>query len=409
MKKKTRKTLLLAGLFAFGPVAPVVAGQVPDDVKSLKILVQKLLQQNQQLARRVSQLEKQQPMQNTPSVNHDDLEQQVTKILRHKEEERMQKEDFGHMINKYVDFSGLIEVEGSAGEDFEGVNESNFELATVELGFVGKVTDWASAHLTLLYEEGGDDKVLVDDAHIIIGNTDVFPLYLDAGRQYVPFGNFMTNMISDPLTLEIAETQETALQIGFQAAGAYGSVFAFNGHTNEGGGDSQIEQFGGNIGYALERDSFSLDIGMSYMNSIGDSDGLGDILEEKDLLTADYVGGIGAYAITHIGPVSLIGEYITALDDIGDETNFQPMAFNIETGYAFHIQGLESTVAIAWQGTDDMVGYLPESRFLGSFAVGIFPGTTLAIEWAHDKDYAKADGGTDESADTFTAQLAYEF
>ncbi len=409
MKKKTRKTLLLAGIFAFGMATTAFAGQVPDDVKSLKLLVQKLLQQNQQLANRVSQLEKQQPAQNTPSVKDVDIEQQVTKILRHKEEERMQEEDFGHMINKYVDFSGVVEVEGSASQDFAGVNESNFELATVELGFVGKMSDWASAHITLLYEEGGDDKVLVDDAHIILGNTDKFPLYLDAGRQYVPFGNFTTNMISDPLTVEIAETQETALQIGFKAAGAYGSVFAFNGDTNEGGGDSQIEQFGANIGYALERDSFSLDIGMSYMNSIGDSDGLGDILEEKDLLTADYVDGIGAYAITHIGPVSLIGEYITALDDIGNGTNFQPMAFNIETGYDFNIRGLESTVAVAYQGTDDMAGYLPESRFLGSFAIGIFPGTTFAVEWAHDKDYDKADGGTDESADAFTAQLAYEF
>ncbi|HHD56274.1 MAG TPA: LbtU family siderophore porin, partial [Desulfobulbaceae bacterium] len=199
------------------------------------------------------------------------------------------------------------------------------------------------------------------------------------------------------------------LQIGFKAAGAYGSVFAFNADTNEGGGDSRIAQFGANIGYALQRDFFSLDTGLSYMNSIGDSDGLGDILKEKNLLTADYVGGIGAYAITHIGPVSLIGEYITALDDIGEATNFQPMAFTMETGYAFHIRGLESTVAIGYQGTDDMAGYLPENRFLGSFAVGIFPGTTLAVEYAHDKDYDKVDGGTDESADTFTGQLAYEF
>ena len=409
MKKKTRKTLLLAGLFAFGVVTPVFAGQTPDDIKSLKVLVQKLMQQNQQLTERVSQLEKQLPVQNTPQVNDEVIEQQVTKILRHKEEERMQNEDFGHMINRYVDFSGVIEVEGLAGQDFEGVNESKFELATVELGFVGKMSDWASAHLTLLYEEGGDDKVLVDDAHIILGNTDTFPLYLNAGRQYVPFGNFTTNMISDPFTHDIAETQETALKIGFKAAGAYGSVFVFNGDTNEDGGDSQIEQFGADIGYALEQDSFSLDIGMSYMNSIGDSDGLGEILEEKDLLAADYVGGIGAYAIAHIGPVSLIGEYITALDDIGEGTNFQPMAFNLETGYDFHIRGLESTVAIGYQGTDDMAGYMPESRFLGTFAVGIFPGTTLAVEYAHDKDYDKADGGTDESADSFTAQLAYEF
>ncbi len=133
------------------------------------------------MSERVSQPEKQLPVHNTPPVKDGITEQQVMKILRHKEEERMRNEDVGHMINRYADFNGLIEVKGSASRDFDGVNESKFEMATVELGFVGKMSDWARAHPTLLHEEGGDDKVLVDDAHIIFGNTDKFPLYLNAG------------------------------------------------------------------------------------------------------------------------------------------------------------------------------------------------------------------------------------
>ena len=406
--KKTMKTLGMAGLLGLVGITPAYAGSSMDNIESLKQQMQQIIQENQDLRSRVSQLEEAARDQVLPVNTDEHIEAQVSKILRHKEKEQLDG-DFGHMINKYVEFAGLIEVEGSAGEDFTGANESNFELATVELGFVGKVTDWASAHLTLLYEEGGDDKVLVDDAHIILGNTEKFPLYLSAGRQYVPFGNFTTNMISDPLTLEIAETQETALQVGFEAAGAYGSVFAFNGDTNEGGGDRQIEQFGANIGYTIEQEGFSVDVGVSYMNSMGDSDGLSGILEENDMLEADYVGGIGAYAIANIGPVSLIGEYITALDDFEDADDSQPMAFNAEAGYTFDISGMESTVAIAWQGTDDMAGDLPESRVLASFGIGILEGTTLAFEYAHDEDYDTADGGTDESADAFTAQLAYEF
>jgi hypothetical protein len=410
MKNKIVTSMTLAGLIGFAALSPAVAEGTIDDIESLKLQVQRLEEQNQQLMSRVSELEKiQQQSSSSPAVTDEHIEAQVSKILRHKEKEHLGVEDFDHMINKYVYFKGLIEVEASAGEDFEGAGESNFELPTVELGFVGKMTDWTSAHLTILYEEGGDDKVLIDDAHIILGNTEKFPLYLNAGRLYIPFGNFKSNMISDPLTLEIAETQETALQVGFEASGAYGSVFAFNGDTNEGGGDSQVEQFGANLGYKFKKERFSLDVGVSYINSMGDSDGLSKILKEENMLEADYVDGFGAYSIAAIGPVSLIGEYITALDDFGDEDNNQPMAFNIEAGYTFGISGIESTIAVAYQGTDDMAGHLPESRILGSFGIGIFEGTTLSFEYAHDEDYDQAEGGTDESADAFTAQLAYEF
>ncbi len=409
MKKKLVKTIALAGVISLTGILPAFAGNTSDDVDMLKHQMQLLIEQNQQLMKRVSELEKTKQSAGVPVISDKTLEKQVSKILRHKEKEKTQNENFGHMINKYIDFSALIEVEGSTGENFEGVSESNFELATVELGFVGKVTDWTSAHLTLLYEEGGDDKILIDDAHINIGNTEEFPLYLNAGRQYLPFGNFTSNMISNPFTLEIAEIQETALQIGFEANGAYGSVFAFNGDTNEGGGDSEIEQFGANIGYTFKQEEFSIDAGISYINSIGDSDGLSEILQEDNLLEADYVGGFGAYAIAAIGPVSVIGEYITALDDFGEVNDKQPMAFNIEAGYTFEINGMESTGAVAYQGTNDMAGNLPESRILASFGIGIFEGTTLAFEYAHDEDYNTADGGTDESTDTFTAQMAYEF
>ncbi|HHB75333.1 MAG TPA: LbtU family siderophore porin [Desulfobulbus sp.] len=403
--KKKMYIFGLAGMLSLVGITPAFAGSSVPEIETLKQQMQQIIQENQNLRSRVSQLEEERQKVGEATISDKVLEDKIHKVY----EQRMEDEDFAHKINKYVEFSGLIEVEASAADDFEGADSSGFELATVELGFDAQVTDWAKGHVLVLYEEGGDDDVVIDEGYITLGNTEKFPLYLNAGRLYVPFGNFETNMISDPLTLEIAETQETALQVGFEAAGAYGSVFAFNGDTNEGGGDSQIEQFGANIGYTLEQEGFSVDVGMSYMNSIGDSDGLSGILEEEDMLEVDYVGGIGAYVIAHIGPVELIGEYITALDDFDDADDSQPMAFNAEAGYTFDIKGMESTVAVAYQGTDDMAGNLPESRILASFGIGIFEGTTLAFEYAHDEDYDEADGGTDESADTFTAQLAYEF
>jgi hypothetical protein len=106
--------------------------------------------------------------------------------------------------------------------------------------------------------------------------------------------------------------------------------------------------------------------------------------------------------------VSLIGEYITALADI-DGSDSQPMAFNFETGYSFVLAGKESSFGVAYQGTDDLAGMLPESRILTTLSMTIFPATTFSIEYAHDEDYDENEGGTGESADTVTGQLAYEF
>lgn len=44
-----------------------------------------------------------------------------------------------------------------------------------------------------------DNSVGIDEADITLGGTDDIPVYLKAGRLYVPFGNFETNMISETL------------------------------------------------------------------------------------------------------------------------------------------------------------------------------------------------------------------
>ena len=406
MKKKMHMAVLLAGLVGMTGFTPVFASENGADVEMLKEQIKLLIEQNRQLSARVSQLEEMVGEKNGAPVSDQALKEKIHQL--YVQEQNKKKEGMASMINDHVSFSGLIEVEASAGEDIEGASTSNVELATVELGFDARANDWTSGHVLVLYEEGGDDKVLIDEAFITLGNTEQFPLYLTAGRMYVPFGKFETNMISDPLTLEIGETQETALQLGFAVQGAHGSFFAFNGDTNEGGGDSQIEQYGANLGYLYEQEGFSMDVGISYVNSMGDSDGLSEFLAEENLLEADYVGGLGVYAIASVGPISLIGEYITALDDF-DGDNSQPMAFNFETGYTFVLAGRESTFAVAYQGTDDLAGMLPESRILTTLSVEIFPATTFAIEYAHDEDYDENEGGTGASADTVTGQLAYEF
>ncbi|MEJ2333726.1 MAG: LbtU family siderophore porin [Desulfobulbaceae bacterium] len=320
-------------------------------------------------------------------------------------------------INERVTLSGVVEVEAFSAEDFDGADTSDITLATVGLGLDAEITEWVNAHILLLYEEDDTEPMDLDEGTITLGNLEKFPLYLNAGKMYVPFGSFESNMISDPLTLELGETRESAALVGFEASGFYGSFYAFNSDINETGDDDTIASFGANAGYGYENDNMSLDIGADWINNIAAADifkdgiGPGGITEVQD-----YPSGLTAHLTLGYGPFMLIGEYLGALDAFQvDELDFngtgaEPSAWNLEVAYTREIKGKETTFAVGYQKTDEALALeLPEERILATIGVEIWKYTSLALEYLHDEDYSPADGGTGNDANAATLQLAVVF
>ena len=245
------------------------------------------------------------------------------------------------------------------------------------------------------------------------------PWFVTAGQQYVPFGAYETNLLSDPLTLEIGETRETAIQGGFENGGFFGALYVFNGSNKQNNGsDDEIDNWGAALGFAREGEDLSFALGAGYINDIGDSDALQDQISANlgNNDVADHVGGWTANAMLTAGAFTVIGEYTAASDEFQlaelpfNGRGAKPKAWNIEVGYGFNLAGKEATFAVGYQGTDEALNLeLPERRTLAALSVAILPNTALTFEWAHDEDYGTNDGGTDESADTATAQLAVEF
>jgi hypothetical protein len=352
----------------------------------------------------------------------------LERINRLEEKLAVQDNKPGGFLDAWTDkitLSGVIEIEAfyesidydDPAEDDE--DNSDITLATVELGVDVDLVKHVSGHVLLLWEEDDTEPMDVDEAYITLDGEDVLPLYLMAGKMYVPFGDYTSNMISDPLTLEVGETRESAVLIGFDINGLYGSVYAFNGDIEEADDDdNHVDNFGASLGYAMENDTVTLDAGVSYINNLVDSDGLGDSFDEavaeadelgEVLELDDYVGGFGAHIVAEFGSLNLIAEYVGALDDIEylvdgvkvEEDAIQ--SWNLEAGYTFVLLGKEAMVAAAYQGTDNAGDFLPESRYMVCIGAGIFDYTSLALEFAHD-EYE-----TDDEADTVTAQLAIEF
>lgn len=306
-------------------------------------------------------------------------------------------------MNEFVSLSGAIEVEAAYAEDFEGVSESTLDLATAEFALEAQVTDWAAGIMAIEWD-GDEEKLNIDEAYILVGNEDEFPLVGQFGRFVVPFGVYEGNTISDPLTKEAFETKEDAAMANLGMGDFYGNLYVFNGDTNEGGGTDHIEHFGVNVGYEMDNDDLVFGAGMGYISSVFDSDGLTDGF--PDSLESDYAGGLAVNAKLGIAGIGLFAEYVTALDSVN---GVEPSAMQLEATYVTEVAEREIFFSLGYSATDELSGALPESRIAAAAGIGLTEGLGLTAEYSHDEDYDTNEGGTGEGADAFVVQLAYEF
>lgn len=365
------------------------------------------------------------------AVSNDELTERIIRL-----EEKLKSGGLPEAWRERITLSGVLEVEaGYERMDFaengvEDESASDIALATASIGVDAKITDYLSGHIVLLWEEDETEPVDMDEGFILLDGGDTLPLHLKAGKTYVPFGKFESNMISDPLTLELGETRETAVEIGFNAGGVYGAVYAFNGDMDIEGDESHIDNYGITAGFAMEKEGLTLDVGVGWINNIFDSDGLTDLAEESaaearemgfSVSLKERIQGVSAHGVLTAGPVTLIGEYVAMLEDV--EVNMADIvpgtlaalglgatakgeklaAWNLETGYGLELLGKETVIGVSCQGVTDAEEGFPENRYLGVIDVGIMKNTSLAMEYRHD-EYE-----TDDSADTVTMRLAVTF
>jgi hypothetical protein len=266
--------------------------------------------------------------------------------------------------------------------------------------------------VSLLYEEDQTD-LEVDEGFIQSGNSFLGAFFFKAGQFYVPFGTFQSHMISDPLTLALGETRESAVVVTYDN-GFILSGYLFNGALTKPGGENKVDNFGVSIGFVYRSDAWMLDIGGGYINNLGESDTLDQVITTNlDGNEVDYVPGFMGYLALQWGTFQIIGELIAAdgefnTGEVQTSKRSKPSATNVELGYTFS-SGLN--IAVGFQNTVDLAGLngFPESRALLGLSYRINQGTTVAFEYASDSDYSQADGGSGNSASTATLQLATVF
>lgn len=362
-------------------------------------------------------------------ISTDQLEERVQAL-----EARVSKDSLPGGWAERVQLSGVIEAEAAyaaldvSGSDGRDEHTGDIALSSVEVGIDVAASGHVTGHILFLYEDGED--LSVDEGFIEISGGEICPLYLKAGEMYVPFGRFESCMISDPLTLDLGETRETAVEAGFDSAGFYGSAYVFNRERSYGGSSDHLDNYGVQIGYAMERDGIRWDVGAGYISTMLDSGGFGEWIDGEAGSLADAgitsslsndVPGMGVHALVSMAGFTVIGEYVTLLEKpewamsdaipgslaaAGIASVYKRgniAAWTTEIAYTCQVAGREATIAGGLQGSRDAGDFLPERRYVGSVGVSLFESTTLALECCRDE----FQGG--DTSTTLTAQLAMGF
>lgn len=303
-------------------------------------------------------------------------------------------------LNK-LDVGFLMELETFAAKSGD-VSESDIALATVELTADANVTDSVALHLGLLWEEDGSEENILDEGHVTWGATDAIPFYATAGRMYLPFGNFESAFISDPLTLELAEINQSAVLVGYGNSWVDLNAGVFNGDFES--GDNSVDDAFASVAFTPFE---SVVFGIYWLSDILDADGFEGFVDSATNYAYEASGGAGVFLNAWIGPVSLNAEYVAAIEELdlpgGGQT---PSAYNVEASMPV-VEKV--TVGVKFEGSDDFYSELGAGKWADwqtGFVVsyGLSHHITLSGEVLH------ADGLDDgESGDRATMQMALVF
>ncbi len=307
---------------------------------------------------------------------------------------------------------GQLQFEASYQQDKDAAGQTSHSdravLSTAELFVELTPLPLVRGLLHFLHEDG-DSGVNLDEAFVVLGQTEAFPGYLMGGRIYPAVGLFESFMISDAITKEVFETQATAVEMGWAAEWFSLGLTMLNSPVREpGDGGGMLSNF------VLRADltppakhlgGFKLRVGGAYTNNIASSGFLEEQTDNQRL--SSLVAGWSLSASAEYGPWALLAEYLRAGSFGAGELAYapagsrpQPWAFSLELAWRF---AQDWVLAGRWEGCGDLYEEFPQRQY--GLSLSWQPLRYLALALEYQRGYF-SDGA---ESDLVTSQLSLMF
>lgn len=319
----------------------------------------------------------------------------------------------------YVQLSGFFEAQGV----YQDQSKSNLDLTGATLDVTAWANKWTTGYMQfgIDSEEGDNPAYRLNLGFVTLGNLDAFPVYLSAGQMYIPFGLYSTSSsYIKPLTRNIGRTQARAVSLSYYPGNGFeASAAIYNGKANYAkaiNSDKSADHYAGRVMYNKDFDLVGIPskvkIGTSYTNNVLDSYTTRFNLASNAPLR-HYVPAYDVFAKFTVGPYSVSGEYLSALDHL-DQTiatqggkKIRPEAYHVEAEYLTYIMGKGTSFSFNYsEAFRSAIVKQVQHQFGVNCTVNIFKNTYVSAEYSHRKNYASSQvlaAGTNGSTGVFAS------
>lgn len=362
---------------------------------------------------------------------------------------------------------------GNRSMGYQTENTQRVSLNDVYLNLFGNVNDWTKAFASISYNDASSvsnfvtaatsgsfankagqysnvyptNTLTLEQGYVQISNFEQSPLFLKLGKFYQDFGRYTIHPITRSLTQSLSESLHTAAQAGFiTKMGFHGDIAAFDTPLNQRRSyptylqvvspsiqGHKTTDYTAALGFDQMNDQLGWGINLGYMyNMVGVNDVTQVVSEYQsfNVLTSNgtyrnrvAAGTIDAYITS--GPFSLIGDYVTAMQDFsnndlnskglsanayGTNNGAKPWAANLQAGYGFTGWNRNQNVYLGYQASGDAVAiFLPKNRWVAGYNVDMWKNTNLGLELDHDTDYGTSQGGTGNTSNLINFRAGVKF
>ena len=314
-----------------------------------------------------------------------------------------------------LEVSGKIEASYTHMNPYVGNTTDEFGLNAMELDLLVHATSWLSGYVAVDYSKpigpNAVSSVFLNRAFVTLGDLSIMPFYASAGKEYVPFGRYSSNMIDAPYTLVLGRTLVNTLVLGYQQTGAnalHAEAFIYQGITGYASDQKKGHtEYGGDVGYAYKLGSVSGELGGGYLSNLADSGGFHNAFFKNNVtFIPRQIPAGNMYTSIAYGQFNLLAEYVTALrsfnsgDILYNGKNAKPSAFNTELSYNITSFNRPSSVALGYTSTSQAVTLgLPQRSYRAVYNINVLKNSNLAFQVSHDINYDVA-SATGTNVDT---------